>query len=56
MEYKSKTPYIGRAKQGVLSVQYRVFGSTKTGCFQTTDNEIVTEALRVDSFSATDEP
>ena len=48
MEYKSKTPYIDRAKQGVLSVQYRVFWSTKTGCFQTTDNEIVTEALRSD--------
>ena len=41
MEYKSKTPYIGRAKQGV---------------FQTADNEIITEALQVDSFSATDEP
>ena len=33
MELESKTPYIGRAKQGILVLQYRVFWSTKIGCF-----------------------
>ena len=30
MEYKSKTPYIGRAKQGVLVDQNRVFSKRLT--------------------------
>jgi len=32
-ELESNTPYIGRAIQGVLVLQYRVFWSTKIGCF-----------------------
>ncbi len=33
MELESKTPYIDRAKQGILVLQYRVFWLTKIGCF-----------------------
>ena len=33
MELESKTPCIGRAKQGILVLQYRVFWSTKIGYF-----------------------
>ncbi len=33
MECESKTPYFGRAKQGILLLQYRVFCTTKIGCF-----------------------
>ena len=33
MECESKTPYIGRAIQGVLVLQYGVFWLTKIGCF-----------------------
>ena len=30
MELESKTPYIGRAKQGILVLQYRVFSKRLT--------------------------